>query len=72
MLHLKKEAEKQKISINSLILLIIERGLGIVHQNKKIVYHDLDYLAGTWTDEEKKEINERIKPFEKIDKELWL
>ena len=69
---LKKEAIKQKISINSLILLIIERGLGIAHQTKKNVYHDLDYLAGTWSDKDKKNFDDNTKFFEKIDKELWL
>lgn len=72
MLLLKKEAEKQKMSINSLILFIVERGLGIAHQNKKTVFHDLDYLAGTWNDEDKKEFDENVKSFETIDKELWL
>lgn len=69
---LKKEAENQKISVNSLLLLIIEQGLGITHQNTKCIYHDLDYLAGTWSDNDKKNFDANIKNFEKIDKELWL
>lgn len=68
---LKKEAIKQKISINSLILRTIEKGLGIVHQTKKNVFHDLDYLAGGWTDKEKKLFDENTKSFERIDTELW-
>jgi hypothetical protein len=69
---LKKEATKQKISVNSLILLIIERGLGVAPQTKKNVFHDLDYLAGTWSDKDKKTFDDGTKSFEKIDKELWL
>ena len=68
---LKKEAEKQKMSVNSLILLLLERGLGIAHHTKKNVFHDLDYLAGTWSNQDKKTFDESIKSFEKIDKELW-
>jgi hypothetical protein len=68
---LKKEATKQKISVNSLILMIIERGLGIVHQTKKNVFHDLDYLAGTWSDSDKKAFDDSTKAFEKIDEEFW-
>lgn len=71
MSSLRREAAKQKISINSLILLIIERGLGITHQTKKTVFHDLDYLAGTWSDKDKKAFDDNTKCFEKIDKELW-
>lgn len=69
---LKTEAKKQKISVNSLILQIIERGLGITHQTKKNMFHDLDYLAGTWSDKDKKTFEDHTKSFEKIDKEFWL
>ncbi|MEI8366016.1 MAG: hypothetical protein WCF65_06325 [Parachlamydiaceae bacterium] len=68
---LKKEATKQKISMNSLILSIVERGLGLTRQNKKSVFHDLDYLAGTWNSEDKKKFDDHTKSFEEIDKELW-
>ncbi len=68
---LKREANKQNISINSLILKIIEKGLGIVHPTKKAVFHDLDYLAGTWSEKEKEAFDDNIKSFDNIDKELW-
>jgi hypothetical protein len=57
---LKKEVIKQKISINSLILHILEQGLGIAHSTKKTVFHDLDDLAGTWNDKDKKEFGNLI------------
>ena len=69
---LKKKAIKQKTSVNSLILQIIEQGIGIAHPTKKAVFHDLDYLAGTWGSKDKKEFDDNIKSFENIDKELWL
>jgi hypothetical protein len=68
---LKKKATKQKISINSLILQLIEQGLGITHQTKKQIFHDLDYLFGTWSKKDKKAFDDNIKSFEQIDKELW-
>jgi hypothetical protein len=34
-------------------------------------FHDLDYLAGTWSEEEYKNFEEFIKCFRKIDPELW-
>ncbi len=71
MSSLKKKAAKQKISVNSLILQIVERDLGIVCQTRKNVFHDLDYLAGTWSDKDKKTFEQNIKSFEKVDKELW-
>lgn len=71
MLLLKKEAVKQKISVNSVILQILKQGLGVAHPTKKTVFHDLDHLAGTWTDKDKKVFDDSTKFFEKPDKELW-
>lgn len=71
MAMLKREAEKHKISVNNLLLQIIKQGFGLTHSKKKIIFHDLDHLAGTWSKEDKKEFGECIKSLEKIDKELW-
>ena len=68
---LKKEAAEQKISVNSLILQTLEREVGISWRTKKTIFHDLDDLAGTWSDKDKKNFDEKIKSFEAIDKELW-
>ena len=35
------------------------------------VYHDLDYLAGTWTEEEDMEFIQATEHFNRIDEELW-
>ena len=69
---LKKKAIKEKLSVNSLLLQIIEQGIGIDRKTKKTVFHDLDHLAGTWSQKEKKTFDDNIKSFENIDKELWL
>lgn len=71
MLLLKKEAEQQKISVNSLILQIIQREFGISHRIKKIIFHDLDHLSGTWSKEDQIIFDKNIKAFEKVDEELW-
>lgn len=68
---LKKEAISQQMSVNSLILMIVERGLGIAGKPHRAVFHDLDYLAGTWSDQDKKIFDDNVKSFEKIDGELW-
>jgi hypothetical protein len=69
---LKKEANKRKMSMNSLVLQFLEQGLGITYPTKKSVFHDLDYLAGTWSNKDQKTFNDNTKSFEKIDEELWL
>lgn len=70
MLILKQKAKKEHISVNTLVLKILEQGLGC--SRKRHVYHDLDHLAGTWSAEDVKEFNENTQAFEQIDKELWL
>ncbi|MCE5294254.1 MAG: hypothetical protein LLF94_06530 [Chlamydiales bacterium] len=71
MTFLKREAKKLNISVNVLILRLIEQGLGFSGKAKKAIHHDLDFLIGTWSTEETKEFDESLKVFEKIDTELW-
>lgn len=71
MLILKKEANNQNISVNRLVLMLIERGVGYSRQLKKAKYHDLDKFAGTWSEKEAKEFEKNTEPFEKIDEDLW-
>lgn len=68
---LKREAKKQKISVNLLILKLIEQGIGHNHEVKKSTYHDLDKLAGTWSKKDAKTFNKNISWLEKIDKDSW-
>lgn len=68
---LKTQAKKLKLSVNSLILSLIEQGMGISAKPKRVKHHDLDFFIGTWSSKEGKEFDERVKIFEKIDDELW-
>lgn len=71
MAMLKKEASRQNLSVNSLILQSIDHHLGVSQKAKKAKYHDLDCLAGTWSDREKKAFDNNTRAFETIDEELW-
>lgn len=66
---LKREAQRSHTSVNSLVLKMVERGLGFTH--KKLEYHDLDHLAGSWSTADEKMFKENTESFEQIDKELW-
>ncbi len=68
---LKRKAKEQHVSINFLILMLVEEGIGLSQKKKKTIYHDLDDLAGTWTEEEAELFEKNIKAFEVIDDELW-
>ncbi len=67
---LKAEAAKNGISVNGLILSYIHKGIGVTAVSSTR-YHDLDALAGTWSDEEKNEFARAISSLDQIDKEMW-
>jgi hypothetical protein len=62
-------AKKKKTSINKTIIYLLKKSLGIDEEtNRK---RDLSDLSGTWSNEQAKEFNSKIKIFEKIDNEVW-
>lgn len=71
MVLLKHEAKKLDISVNILILKLIENGLGFSRELQRPIYHDLDHLAGSWSSVEAKTFEENTKYFEQIDEALW-
>lgn len=71
MVTLKLEAKKNNMSVNSLIIKMIEQGVGFGSKPKRVVHHDLDFLIGSWSSQESKEFDKSIEIFEKIDEELW-
>lgn len=69
---LKAEAAQRGTSVNALILQLIRAGIGIkAPATKRHEYHDLDQLAGTWTEEDAAEFARTVSDFEQVDKELW-
>jgi len=69
---LKSLAKKEGVSMNSLVLKIINRALGLEKGLCKTpIHNDLDYLAGTWNKNDLKEFNKNTAFFETIDQEIW-
>ncbi len=68
---LKEKARRDGISINALTLRIIKEALGLEKRGRAAVYDDLDYLAGTWCDQEAAEFEQAISVFEDVDDDLW-
>lgn len=67
---LKEKARREGGSINAVALRIIREGLGL-ERRKRVVYEDLDYLAGTWSDKDVTEFEQATSVFEKVDENLW-
>lgn len=67
---IKKRAMQKNISLNKVVLDLLEEATG-KKTKKKIIYHDLDNLFGSWEDEESQEFDRNLSKQRLIDKELW-
>ena len=69
----KKEAEGKGVSLNKAIISLLEKSVGgqTVEKKKKVLYHDLDHLAGLWSREDAAVFDKRLKKQRKVDTELW-
>ena len=66
---LKKEAQKEKTSVNTTILNLIRESIGLRKRHK--VYRDLDELAGTWNEKDEEAFKENTQFFDTINEEIW-
>jgi hypothetical protein len=51
-MQLLKKTAKGKMTVNALILQLIEQGIGYSHVKIKPIFDDLDSLAGTWSEQD--------------------
>ena len=63
---LRQRAKREHKSLNHVILEALEQA---VEPEEPKVYHDLDFLIGTWREDP--EFDEAMRDFEKIDEEMW-
>ena len=67
-----REAERRGISQQTLILELIRKEIETDRESGPLqTYHDLDSLAGTWSDEEANRFLDAITDFEQVDEKLW-
>jgi hypothetical protein len=65
---IEKEAERRGLSVETIVLELIHQG---IKSSWLRTYHDLDALAGTWSDQETDEFLGAIADFEQVDEKLW-
>jgi len=69
---LKKRAAKEDASVNTLVVRLIEQGLGLRRSKPALTRHDdLDALAGSWGKNDATEFQRGTAPFSKVDAKLW-
>lgn len=70
--ELKSRAARQGASVNTLVLRLIEQGLGLKHAKPALARHDdLDALAGSWGAEDGAAFDNATAAFAEIDGALW-
>ena len=70
--HKIKEISKESgDSINKIVLKLLTSSLGLGKNKSFKTYHDLDDLAGTWTQDDENDFNANILELNEIDKDLW-
>ena len=66
---LDRERRKQDASLNSTVLNLLSRSLGVVGDAPR--RNGLAALAGTWSSEEQREFDAAVAPFEIVDDDMW-
>jgi len=69
--QLREEARRQEVSLNALLLRLVREGAGLAKRPRLRRRHDLDALAGTWTDEQAVAFTTALEDTERIDPEMW-
>ena len=68
---LKEAAAQHGLSVNAYTLKLLRSGLGMPSEADQMVHHELDALAGTWSEDEARTFEAHLEAFEQIDEDLW-
>ncbi|MGC9367727.1 MAG: toxin-antitoxin system HicB family antitoxin [bacterium] len=68
---IKEYAKNNNMSINQWILSVLRKITGLEQEKIFKEYHDLDFLAGGWSEQDLNEFNQATSDFRKIDPDLW-
>ena len=63
-------ARREKLSLNRAIVRLLEEATGET-SGKKMVHHDLDHLAGKWSEREYRQLLLAFRDQRQIDPEMW-
>lgn len=69
---IRRKADEGRTSLNRAVISLLEKSAGIRGKKKeKPLHHDLDALAGSWTEEEASVFDEALAWQRAIDPDLW-
>ena len=67
---IKRRARREGLSLNKTVQRMLEEVVGL-KPSSSMQHHDLDHLAGTWSDEEADAFDAALAEQRRIDPELW-
>ncbi len=67
----RRQATEKKMSINKAVISLLEGATGTVRKKQSALHHDLDELAGSWTEAEAAEFEGTLAHQRGIDRDLW-
>jgi hypothetical protein len=67
----KEKARKERLSLNKAIVRLLEEATGVDKLRRKLIHHDLDHLADTWSEAEYEQLMEALREQRQIDPEMW-
>ena len=68
---IKFQAKQNNLSVNQWILQALKKVTGVGKEPVFKKHHDLDPLAGGWSEEEARTFLKNTQIFEKIDEDVW-
>ena len=66
-----KAATESGESLNRVVIALLEEAAGLRRKRRKILHHDLDVLAGSWTAKEATAFDRSVGEGRRIEPELW-
>jgi len=66
----RERARKDKLSLNRAIVRFLEEATG-EKGGKRVVHHDLDHLAGRWSEKEYRQFMVALREQRQVDPEMW-
>jgi hypothetical protein len=67
---IRKRAAAEGLSLNKVVLRMLEEASGH-RRSRRDLHHDLDHLAGTWSEEEAAAFDSALAKQRRIDAEHW-
>jgi plasmid stability protein len=68
---IRQRAGARRTSMNKAVMTLLEEHLGVSVSEPAAEYHDLDELAGVWSEREARPIEEVLAKQRAIDRDLW-